>query len=233
MLPVAASIPDDANLIQLLNGFAVPGSRLAPADLEFKSDFDGNKPAWLDILKHIVAMANFGGGTLVFSVDRDGNRVGLRSPLLQVFDPANISNKLASYTSARVPSSYRELFYESKLFGFLQVSPCEKIIVVTLLKFGSRSEFIRRARNAGTTFEIDGKSYVIAALLNDRNSATAVFEKLVQLDCDGRINEKLRAFANRHPFFTASPSRANRDAATKTKISQRDRALTCPSQRGY
>jgi Putative DNA-binding domain len=129
MLPVAVSVPDDANLIQLLNGLAISGSRLEPADVEFKADFDGSKPAWLDILKHIVAMANYGGGRLVFGVDRDGNRAGLRSSLLQTFDPANVSNKLKSHTTARVASSYRELDREGKRFGFLQVSRCDRVIV--------------------------------------------------------------------------------------------------------
>jgi hypothetical protein len=112
-----------------LDDFAVPGSRLEPADVEFKCDFDGLKPTWLDLLKHVVAMANIGGGTLVFGVDRDGNHVGLRASLLQVLDPANVSNKLRSYASARVASAYRELVQDGKRFGFLNISPAERLVV--------------------------------------------------------------------------------------------------------
>ena len=119
----------ELDLIQLLENFAVSDSRSEPANLEFKSDFDGLKSTWLDILKHVVAMANSGGGTLIFGVDKDGNRVGIRASLLQTFDPANVSNKLRSFTSGRVASAYRELECAGKLFGFLQIALGERLVV--------------------------------------------------------------------------------------------------------
>ena len=119
----------ESTLIRLLDDFALPGSRLEPTDVEFKCDFDGLKPTWFDVLKHVVAMANGGGGVIVFGVDKNGNRSGIRDSLLQTFDPANVSNKLRSYTSARVASSYREIIRDGKLFGFLQVSASDRLVV--------------------------------------------------------------------------------------------------------
>jgi hypothetical protein len=129
MASAVASKNLDSELIQLLDDFAVPNSRLEPIKLEFKSEFDGLKPTWLDLLKHAVAMANSGGGMLVFGVDKNGNRVGIRSSLLQTLDPANVSNKLRSFTGGRVATSYRELVDAGKLFGFLQVVAGEKLVV--------------------------------------------------------------------------------------------------------
>jgi hypothetical protein len=96
-------------------------------------------------------------------------------------------------------------------------------MVAKLLKFGIQSEFIRGARNAGAAFEIDGRTYAIAPLLDDPNTATVVFEKLLQLDSDGRINEKLRGFASRLDLVVHADQAApdNRDfGAADTRVSE-------------
>jgi hypothetical protein len=69
--------------------------------------------------------------------------------------------------------------------------------VSTLLKFGSQPEFVRRARRGGTSFELDGQKYSIYALAADRTSAIPVFERLVQMEYAGTIDDKLRTFAHR------------------------------------
>jgi hypothetical protein len=117
----------DSELEQILAAYAVQGSRKEPPDIEFKLGFDGSNASWLDVLKHLVAMANSGGGTLVFGVDRDGARRGLPGSLLAVFDPANITNKLRKYSPGNVTTAYRELVVGSLQFGFLLVDGSESI----------------------------------------------------------------------------------------------------------
>jgi hypothetical protein len=74
-------------------------------------------------------MANSGGGKLVFGVGKNGDHIGIVSSLLQTFDPANISNKLRSFTGARIDASYREIQLAGKVFGFLIVRPASRLIV--------------------------------------------------------------------------------------------------------
>jgi hypothetical protein len=69
------------------------------ATLDFKASFDPeSKQDWCELIKDIVAMSNSGGGTIVVGVDDDGNvsnsDVG---PLLAV-DPADVTNRIYSYT---------------------------------------------------------------------------------------------------------------------------------------
>ena len=129
MAPAGAITNLDANLIQLLRDFAVPSSRSEPVNVELKREFDNSKRSWLELLPHVVAMANTGGGTLVFGVDKDGNRTGINASLLQAFDPGNVSNKLCSFTSARVSTSYQELLFEGNLFGFMEISASDRLVV--------------------------------------------------------------------------------------------------------
>ena len=70
-------------------------------------------------------------------------------------------------------------------------------IVSTLLRFDNQSEFVRRARRGGTFFELDGQKYSIYVLAANSASATLVFERLVQMEYAGTIDDKLRSFAHR------------------------------------
>ena len=68
-------------------------------DLDFKERFDPTSARdWCEIVKDIVAMANTGGGCLVFGVRDDGTPSGWDpSPLLHV-DSATVTDKVARYT---------------------------------------------------------------------------------------------------------------------------------------
>jgi hypothetical protein len=88
----------DDELRAIIDSVGVPDSRLERAELELKAAFNKSKPAWLDLLKHVVAMANSGGGAIIFGVDKNGNKAGLADSLLNDLDAANVSNKLGSYS---------------------------------------------------------------------------------------------------------------------------------------
>jgi len=67
--------------------------------VEFKQGFDPNSPEeWCGVIKDIVAIANSGGGIIVFGLDNLGTPTG--SPLdgLARLDPADVANKIAKYT---------------------------------------------------------------------------------------------------------------------------------------
>lgn len=70
------------------------------AQIEFKRRFDpGQAGEYLEIIKDIVAMANSGGGIILFGVDDNGAPVpDFDADTVLGIDPADITNKLHKYT---------------------------------------------------------------------------------------------------------------------------------------
>ena len=66
--------------------------------IEFKDSFDPNSPAeWCEIVKDVVAIANSGGGVIVFGLDSSGAPTGASLDALVGIDPADFGNKIAKY----------------------------------------------------------------------------------------------------------------------------------------
>jgi hypothetical protein len=71
--------------------------------IEFKGSFDPNSDRdWLqNIVRAIVAMANSGGGFIIFGVDSSGKPTGSDvNPILRL-DPADITNKIYKFTGVQ------------------------------------------------------------------------------------------------------------------------------------
>lgn len=67
-------------------------------DVEFKERFDpGASQDWCETIKDIVALANSGGGVILFGVKNDGSTSGWDPVPLLGLDPAKIGDKIASY----------------------------------------------------------------------------------------------------------------------------------------
>jgi hypothetical protein len=68
--------------------------------VDFKALFDPTiTHEWCQIIKDILAMANTGGGIILFGVDDDGKPVkGFEKSIILNIDPATISDKIFSYT---------------------------------------------------------------------------------------------------------------------------------------
>jgi hypothetical protein len=69
---------------------------------EFKERFDPSSAGeWCELIKDIVAMANSGGGIILFGLDNAGNPVlGQSLDALSRLDPADIANKISRYTGS-------------------------------------------------------------------------------------------------------------------------------------
>lgn len=81
----------------------VESSQNESADLDFKAGFDPHAPHdWCELIKDVVAMANSGGGLLVFGVDDDGMPSITDLTALASVDPAHIVDKIAKYTDQHV-----------------------------------------------------------------------------------------------------------------------------------
>src|SRR5215467_7106794 len=67
-------------------------------DLDFKAEFHNKSGDWLEIIKDIVAFANSGGGTILVGVNDDGSPSGADVSAICETDPADVTNKIYSYT---------------------------------------------------------------------------------------------------------------------------------------
>src|SRR5271170_2476870 len=84
--------------------------------IEFKGNFDPNSPGeWCEIVKDIVAIANSGGGILIFGLDSSGVPTGASLTALVNIDPADVGNKVSKYTGpVQLEFESRELEKEGK-----------------------------------------------------------------------------------------------------------------------
>jgi len=68
--------------------------------LDFKREFDiGSTEAWCNVIKDVVAMANSGGGIVIFGLENDGSSCALDHAVLLAYDTADITNKIWKYTN--------------------------------------------------------------------------------------------------------------------------------------
>jgi hypothetical protein len=70
------------------------------AELDFKAAFDPTAPQdWCELIKDVVALANSGGGIVVFGVNDDGTpALGDLQPI-HALDPAIFVDKIKKYTN--------------------------------------------------------------------------------------------------------------------------------------
>lgn len=67
--------------------------------IEFKQDFDSASARdWCEVIKDIVAIANSGGGVIVFGLDNLGSPTGRIVDSIRDIDPADVSNVVTKYT---------------------------------------------------------------------------------------------------------------------------------------
>ncbi len=69
------------------------------SDLDFKSEFDPAAPQdWCELTKDIIAMANSGGGLILFGVNDDGTPAMMDLKQILTLDSAVIGDKIQKYT---------------------------------------------------------------------------------------------------------------------------------------
>jgi hypothetical protein len=67
--------------------------------VEFKQSFDPSQPGeWCELIKDLAAIANSGGGIIVFGLDSRGMLTGEPIDAITSIDPADIANKVLRYT---------------------------------------------------------------------------------------------------------------------------------------
>jgi hypothetical protein len=83
----------------LASSLLVEKAESESAELDFKASFDPAATGhWCELIKDIVAMANSGGGTIVFGVNDDGTPAAGELGAVLSIDPATITDKVKKYT---------------------------------------------------------------------------------------------------------------------------------------
>jgi hypothetical protein len=68
--------------------------------IDFKREFHTTSTeAWCEVIKDMIAMANSGGGIIVFGVEDNGTNFEMDHTALLAFDTADTTNKIAKYTN--------------------------------------------------------------------------------------------------------------------------------------
>ncbi len=90
----------ESNLMKELINQALQSSSES-SEVDFKESFDAsNNKDWVEIVKDIVAMANSGGGVIIFGLNNQGQPIatGTTADEIIKIDPADITNKIHKYT---------------------------------------------------------------------------------------------------------------------------------------
>lgn len=101
--------------------------------VDFKESCDTESNAdWCELLKDIVAMANSGGGVVVFGVKNDGQPSTFDGSALLSYDSAKVTDKIAKYTSRQFADfEFLEICRSSKSFAALAICEVELPIIFT------------------------------------------------------------------------------------------------------
>ena len=90
--------------------------------VEYKASFDADASAeWLEIIKDVIALANSGGGAIIFGVDDSGQVNDFDCTALDNLDPADLTNKTYKYTGQQF-TSFKLIKFEKdskRLFAML------------------------------------------------------------------------------------------------------------------
>jgi hypothetical protein len=101
--------------------------------VDFKSAFDPAETRdCVELIKDVMAFANTGGGVIVFGEDNSGKPVAGGADKLLALDPANIGNKLVSYTGSTFDDfSIREHEKNGIRIATLRIGPVTTPIIPT------------------------------------------------------------------------------------------------------
>jgi schlafen family protein len=118
--------------------------------VDFKREFDvGSTEAWCNVIKDVVAMANSGGGIVVFGLENDGTSCTLDHTTLLAYDTADITNKILKYTNYQFSEiEIVEVARGGKTHAAFLISPTDIPIVFT--KPGEYETADKRKKSAFT-----------------------------------------------------------------------------------
>lgn len=116
---------------------AALNSQAESTNIEFKSGFDtSSNQDWCEIIKDIVAIANSGGGIIIFGVDDLGEPNGNDVSSIWKIDPADLANKIVKYTGVNF-TAFEILKCNKKKYKLAALQINESLIPIIFCKPGT------------------------------------------------------------------------------------------------
>jgi hypothetical protein len=114
-------------------------ARRETKQIEFKCRFDpASNGEWCEVIKDIVAIANSGGGIVVFGVNDDGSLSGLALDAISRIDPADLSSKITKYTGCVDPLvEIQDIGREGHVLPAFIIRPASSLLV-----FGTEGAYV-------------------------------------------------------------------------------------------
>jgi hypothetical protein len=118
------------------------------AGCDFKGEFNTTaKGDWCELVKDIAAITNSGGGCILFGLDDDGHPTGLDTTGILGCDPADITNKMFSYTGKHF-ADFKLVAIERDGLRFACLVILESRIPSVFIKPGTYAENDNKQKNA-------------------------------------------------------------------------------------
>jgi predicted HTH transcriptional regulator len=102
------------------------------AKLDYKRLYDpSDAKSRMQLVRHVIAMANTAGGYIVIGVDDDGTPVGVDPLLIGRLDEATIRTQIAGFTSTSIPLFVNNrISFEDHALAIITVLPLDDRIAV-------------------------------------------------------------------------------------------------------
>ncbi|HEV8241412.1 MAG TPA: RNA-binding domain-containing protein [Thermoanaerobaculia bacterium] len=170
--------------------------------VDFKEVFEPSAPGdWCEIIKDVVAMANSGGGVIVFGVANNGTPVPYDRTLFLSLDPAQITDKVGKYTGyaftefeaielVRGPSTVGALLVTSTPFPLVFTEPGTYAVAGNKQKtaFARGSIYFRHGAQSTPANSTDLRDAIERVLSELRNQWLAGMRKVVEAPRGARIS---------------------------------------------
>ncbi len=116
--------------------------------VEFKTTFNhGERGELLEVIKDILAMANSGGGTIIFGLNSNGTPSGADLKAVATLDPATISDSIYKYTDCQFGDiELRRLYKDNHELWSISVGPAHNPIVFS--QTGNYADVTGKQKNA-------------------------------------------------------------------------------------
>lgn len=159
--------------------------------VDYKLCLDDSKRSRGEFVKNVAGMANIGGGVLIFGIDEKKKiLVGVASDERELYDQANLYNKIKDHLSP-VPNIEKfDISYENKSFIFVQIKNYEDspILITKLMSDEQNKQIIKE----GDVYTRSGTQTI---LINKFELMNALLERVVTLRFQKDKNRILKLLA--------------------------------------
>lgn len=170
--------------------------------LDFKECFDiDSLRDWCEIIKDIVAMANTGGGIIIFGVKNNGKIIKINSSLILNYDLADITNKISKYTGSHFANIETVQIKRGKnLRPAFLISDCYPPMIFTKpgtypiseskqnTAFSQGTLYFRHGAKSEPATSADLESILEKEIKKRKNSWLGNIKKIIKAPADSEIN---------------------------------------------